>query len=300
MANHYFAVDIGGTAVKYALISPDYRILEKNSFPTPYDTAQTLVDSIFRAAEPFRGMLAGVGVSVPGTINDDEDGTVHRGGSLTYMDGVPLGRILSETFGLPCAVENDGKASALGEYANGALTGHRSGVVMVLGTGVGGGIVLDGKLWKGIHCFAGEFSYLNPTSTVQTIEQMFGHLGGASGLRSAVLRHKGLPPETMLSGYEIFSLANSGEEAVIAGIREYAAGLAIQIYNLQAILDPEVIAIGGGISSQPLLLQLIREELDRCYGQLPDVLMPPRATVVAAKNGNDANLLGAAYRCAQR
>lgn len=297
-----FAVDIGGTAVKYALVSPDFEVTEHGEFPTPYVDADDLIDAIVRAAEPFRGRFDGVGISLPGTVMDDPEGTIKRGGALTFMNDVPLARRLRERLHVPCTVENDGKAGVLGEYASGALKGCKSGVVIVLGTGIGGGILIDGKVWKGSHFFAGEFSFIcDDPSLPFGMNAMFAGKAGAQGLLREVVKAKGLPEDTQLSGREIFQMANDGDQEVIAGIRAFAAIVARHIYNFQVILDPEVIAIGGGISAQPLLHRLIREEVDKIYASFEamGVFGPPEAHVVPARNGNDANLIGAAYRCCE-
>lgn len=295
-----FAVDIGGTAVKYALIDENFRLTHQGEFPTPYDGAEELIEAILQAAEPFRGQFEGVGISLPGTVMDDPEGTVKRGGNLVFMNDIPLGWRIRERLGVPCAVENDGKAGVLGEYASGALKGCRSGVVVVLGTGIGGGILIDGKVWKGSHFFAGEFSFIYDDFTKPlNMDAVFAGGFGARGLLEQVVRAKGLPADTQLSGREIFAMANAGDEQVIGGIRSYAAGVARQLYNLQVILDPEVIAVGGGISAQPLLHRLIGEEIDKLYAAFDTmkVFPPPKAHVVPAQNGNNANLIGAAYRC---
>lgn len=295
-----FAVDIGGTAVKYALVDREFHVTGQGEFPTPYDGPEALIDAIVGALEPCRDRVGGVGISLPGTVTDDPDGTIARGGALVFMNGVPLAKLIRERTGLPCAVENDGKAGVLGEYASGALKGCRSGVVVVLGTGIGGGILIDGKVWKGGHFFAGEFSFIYDDFTKPLgMDAFFAGGYGARGLLAHVIKAKGLPEDTQLSGREIFAMANDGDEQVIAGIRSYAAGVARQIYNLQVILDPDVIAVGGGISAQSLLHRLIREEIDALYAAFDDMQLfpPPRAHVVPAQNGNNANLIGAAYRC---
>lgn len=297
---HIFAVDIGGTAVKYALVSPTFEVNNLGEFPTPYTGPEALIDAIVRVLEPYRDQVDGVGISLPGTVTDDPDGTIARGGALVFMNGVPLAKLVRERTGLTCTVENDGKAGVLGEYASGALMGCRSGVVMVLGTGIGGGILIDGKVWKGSHFFAGEFSFIydDPHEPLG-MDALFAGRAGARGLLEQVVAAKGLPADTKLSGREIFDLANAGDTGAIEGIRRFAAIVARQIYDLQVILDPDIIAIGGGISAQPLLHTLIGEEVDKLYASFETLKLfpPPKAHVVPARNGNNANLIGAAYRC---
>jgi predicted NBD/HSP70 family sugar kinase len=298
---NYFAVDAGGTEVKWAVISPEYEILEKGSFPSPTESADLFVEQIAKVVREQRETFTGIGLSVPGTLRGDEDGMVEGGGMLTYLDGVPLGKKLREKCGIPVYVENDGKCCALGEYASGALKGSKVGAVMVLGTGVGGGIVLDGKVFRGAHCFAGEFSFLqlHPMATGDP-NSLFGFVGGwKCGLLARVLKEKNLPEDTAMDGYQIFELINAGDEAAIRALEQYAAAIAQQIWNVQAMFDPDVIAIGGGISRQPKLIETIQKALDTMVEENP-LKQFPTPHVVPCIHGNDANLLGAVYQCRQR
>lgn len=114
----YFGIDVGGTAVKWAVLGEDFSIHARGSLPTGFTTAEETVESLIGLVEPYLNRVSAVGVSAPGGIYEgDLDGTIHRGGSLTYMDGCPLGKIMRERLGVPVAVNNDGKCCALGEYA---------------------------------------------------------------------------------------------------------------------------------------------------------------------------------------
>lgn len=143
----FFGIDVGGTAVKWAVLGEDFSIRERGSLPTGFTTAEETVSALIGLVEPYRERVSAVGVSAPGGIYEgDVTGTIHRGGALTFMDGCPLGKLMCEALGVPVAVNNDGKCCALGEYAAGALRGTRFGVVLAIGTGIGGGIVIDGKV----------------------------------------------------------------------------------------------------------------------------------------------------------
>ena len=137
----FFGIDVGGTAVKWAVLGEDFSIRERGSLPTGFTTAEETVSALIGLVEPYRERVNAVGVSAPGGIYEgDVTGTIHRGGALTFMDGCPLGKLMREALGVPVAVNNDGKCCALGEYAAGALRGTRFGVVLAIGTGIGGGI----------------------------------------------------------------------------------------------------------------------------------------------------------------
>lgn len=303
---YYFAADAGGTLVKWAVLDEHYGIHGSGQFPTPYEGAEQLADRIGEEADLQAKRLGierfrGIGLSVPGTVYGDREGTVYGGGILRFLHGMPFGKMVEERCGAPAYVENDGKCCALGEYTAGALRGCRTGVVMALGTGVGGGIVIDGRVFKGSHCFAGEFSFLQLSPMAAgKMGNRFGAAGGwKSGLLKNVLEEKGLPADTEMDGAEIFDLIEQGDQAAMAGLERYAADIAWQIWNIQAVLDPEVIAIGGGISGRPVLIETIRRAVERMAEENP-LKQFPVPQVVRCAYGNGANLVGAVCSCRQR
>lgn len=295
---NYLGIDIGGTAIKWALLTEDYEVLERGDFPTSsVSSAEGMVESLVSVAEPFKGQFQAVGASVPGTIyEDDPTGTVHKGGSLPYMDGCPLGQELSERLGVPAAVENDGKGCVLGEYAAGALKGIKNGVVLVVGTGIGGGILIDGNVLRGVHGFAGEFSILmNDVEAPFSAANIFAESCSWRGLRAAVLKAKGLqddPAYQDIDGRALFEWIDAGDEGALAGLAAYAKPFAGMIINLQTTLDPEAFVIAGGISGHDSLVQAIRDAVHERLAELPPGMIPePR--VERAQLGNDANFIGA-------
>ena len=112
----FFGIDVGGTAVKWAVLGEDFSIRERGSLPTGFTTAEETVAALISLVEPYRERVGAVGVSAPGGIYEgDVTGTIHRGGALAFMDGCPLGKLMREALGVPVAVNNDGKCCALGE-----------------------------------------------------------------------------------------------------------------------------------------------------------------------------------------
>ena len=295
----YVGIDIGGTAVKWALVTGDFVIEERGELPTSFSSQEELLAALEGIARPWLDRVAAVGVSVPGSVYDgDADGTVHRGGALPYMNGCPLARELRDRLGLPVAVANDGKCCALGEYSAGALRGARVGVALAIGTGIGGGIVIDGRVLNGPHAFAGELSFLlNDTNQPFAMGNIFAITHGWKGLRAFVMAEKGLadgPTYAKVDGRTIFEWINAGDEAARRGLDAYAAGFARQLLNLQAVVDPDVFAIGGGISRQPALIEAIQAQIDVEAQAYQGILAgAPMPHVVAAQLGNDANLYGA-------
>lgn len=298
-----FAVDLGGTNVKWGLIE-GARVLRRGVTPTAFGSADELIGAIADVAEGLGpDAFEGIGVSVPGSVSEeDPSGTVSRGGALPYLDGCPLGQLLAERLGVPAFVGNDGKSCALGEYEYGALRGSRVGVVLAVGTGIGGGIVIEGRVLHGAHCFAGEFSFLsNDVNGPFGLGGVFGSTGGWMGLRDLVLEEKGIADATGVDGHMIFEWIDAGDEAARRGLARYARAFDRWLMNLQAVLDPDVFAIAGGISARPALIRVLRDEMPAevaHYGRLTPLL--PHPNVVAAELGNDANLFGAALGLARR
>lgn len=293
---NYFGIDVGGTFVKWARLDGNLHVLKRGSVPTNFSNASEVVDTLVNLAKEQGAGVAGMGVSVPGGVYEgDDDGTVHRGGSLTYMDGCPLGKLLRDALRVPVAVNNDGKCCALGEYAAGALRGTKVGVVLAIGTGIGGGIVIDGKVLRGAHCFAGEMSFLrNDVLRPMSEDNCFGFTGSWRSLANAVIVRKGLPADAQVDGKQVFDWIEKGDEAARQGLDDYALRFDAQLVNLQAVIDPEVFVISGGVSRRPQLIEAMRAQMPKALlgyeGGLSGIPVPQ---VKRAELGNDANLYGA-------
>ena len=295
----YLGVDIGGTSVKWALVDDEFKMVDRGDIPTAFSSSDEAVQAIVDIAQAHEGAFDAVGVSAPGLIyEDDPNGTIYHGGALTYMHECPLGRLLRERLGVPVAVRNDGKACALGEYAVGALKEARVGVVLAIGTGIGGGVVINGSVLHGTHCFAGEFSMMRTDAAKPlSIPNTFSDLCGWMGLRRFVLEAKGLegdPAYADIDGRTLFEWIDGGDEDARRGLDAYANAFAGRLFNLQCVLDPDVFAIAGGISCHDALIEAIERavaEQRRAYTGPLDAMPMPRIT--RATLGNDANLYGA-------
>ncbi len=301
--------DVGATNTKWAVME-DYQVLKKDSYHTPKE-----LDSFMAAAEDIIKREGpgcdGIAVSILGTVLAGDEGRIEQGGNLPFMTGVSLGKRLSALSGLPVSVENDGRCAVLGEYAAGALKGYSYGFGLVLGTGLGGGLIIDGKLVRGAHSFAGEIGY-------STLDWMsMPALGSVAGMRlsftgllerakeewqeKSLLRGSGRPElesDPPADTYQLFEMAEGDDPLAREAIRVYAKELAVLIWNIQCTLDPQCISIGGGLSMQPLLILSIQDELDELYDKFPYVI--PRAKTAVSGLGNTSNLYGAAYVWQQR
>ncbi|MGW8441918.1 ROK family protein [Paenibacillus sp. SEL1] len=295
MKNKILVFDIGGSFIKFSLYFQG-EFMCKGKVKTPLDSLENLLIALKQIHNQFIDECEGIAVSMPGIV-DSESGHMVHGGSLRYINDINMIEVFKKAFHLPVAIENDGKCAALGEAWCGSLQGIADGVVLVVGTGMGGGIISQGKLLKGHHLSAGEFSFIRTNNEyADNVDYLLGMQGSSSVLSKTVTKAKGLPADSM-TGEKVFKLIEEGDHTVQAIFQEYCRNIATQIINLQTILDPEKFVIGGGISANPLLVITIKEELEKLY--LDSILNFVRADIEQSKLGNEANLLGAIYNYKQ-
>lgn len=297
---NYLVFDAGGTFTKYALIDENAVILEKDKVPTPSyqdHTKEDYYQVLDNIVEQYRNQISGIAVSMPGML-DSRNGYCVTAGYLPYLAGTKVADELSARYGISVSVENDGKCAALAEYWKGSLKGYTNAAVVVLGSGVAGGIILNGMLYRGNRFSAGEYSYVCARENqALEMEGYWGMSGGAQGLARFVAAHTG-GDWSSYDGVKIFQKANSGDPEVLKGLKDYTDSLAVQIYNLNILLDLDIIAIGGGISQQPLLLEYLDTSLKEYLEKIPLRSISPYIPVPRITNCkyyNDANLIGALY-----
>lgn len=289
----YLGVDIGGTQIKYGLINEEgcIDIVEKRE--TPMDSLDSFVRVMGEIYDDYADEIEGMAISMPGIIHSRTGFAVH-GGTLDYIKNMNMISLLEERCPTTIHVENDGKAAALGELWKGNFIGVENGVILVLGTGIGGGIISNGKLLKGNHYSAGEVSFIKTNSDRSSDEDyMFGFQTGLRKLFKTISNRCEIPLN-QIDGHLVFQYANEGNLEVLTCLNEYCRTLAIQIFNLQAILDPEKFLIGGGISKQPLLLELINKSVAEVFKEKnTELFYAP--LIEKSKHGNKANIIGALY-----
>ena len=306
---YYIGIDVGGTNLKAGLVREDGQILAVErtplAFENPEQFARTLAQlgqSVLRQAGVPASEVVSAGIGIPGAV---------AGGDILYtcnipLRDVPLSRLFRQYLDVPVLLENDANCAAVGEWLCGAGRGTQQFIVVTLGTGVGGGLILTGKLYSGSG-MVGEVGHMviqhggAPCNCGR--RGCWEAYASATGLirmtREAMEAH----PESLLhtvaaqngcvEGRTAFDAAVQGDETALGLCRDYVSYLAAGVTNLINILQPEAVAIGGGVAAAPdrLLLTPLREIVEReCYprhtGQLP--------RVVRAELGNDAGIIGAA------
>lgn len=292
MRNKYLVLDIGGSAIKYALMTHEGAFIEKNKVKTPLDSIDSFVAAIGKIYDHYKDQIEGIAISMPGVINA-ERGYAHTGGFLTYNSDKEIVKILQKRCPVNITIENDGNCAALAEVWKGSLKGCKDGVVIVLGTGIGGGIIIDGKVHRGRNFFVGEFSFIRNNAGIKnSIDNLWGMNNSAAALAKFFAEKKGLNPEEV-DGVRVFESIASNDEDALELLEAFANNIAAQIINIQCVLDPERVSIGGGISEQPILIEYINKKLEEQYDSTEFYI--PRITVQKCTFCNDSNLLGALY-----
>ncbi len=295
-------VDIGGTDIKVGLVTLDGRVEKSGTIGTrpeegPRAAAARIRDWLAGQGDAARNVAA-AGVACAGLI-DREAGGIITSPNLDGWEGAELGRIFSSTLGVPVHVENDANAAAFGEYRMGAGRGTKYFACLTLGTGVGGGLVIGGFLHRGFHGLAGEIGH-----TIVMVDGPrcscgnHGCLEAFVGAGYIVERAKAAlesEPASALGGLEHITVkdisvaAAGGDRLSLAVLKETGRYLGIGLCNLIHLVDPEVIAIGGGVAGAgELILEPARETIRDCV--MHEVLAGVR--VVQAELGNRAAMIG--------
>ena len=279
-------------------MTKELEFIEKGKVPTPMDSIESFIEVVGDIYDNYKNEIEGMAISMPGVL-DSEKGYAYSGGFLTYNSGKEIVKILQERCTTKITIENDGKCAALAEVWKGSLKDSNEGVVIVLGTGVGVGIIIDRKLHKGKNFFAGEFSYMGTNvNNTQNIENLWGFISGSKALIDATTKAKSIQAEE-IDGYRVFEYVNKKDENILKILDDFTYKLAVQIFNLQCVLDPEVFAIGGGISDQDILIEYIQRNVEKYCESFENFngfnFYVPKPKVVRCEYRNDANLIGALY-----
>ena len=302
-------IDLGGTKIAAGIIDENYALLSRAEVPTRASLGAKAV--VADMAECVRMALAaagksladcaGAGIGSPG-LCDTEKGSVRNAHNLGWY-GVPVCEMLSGELGIPVKVDNDANCAALGEVVAGAAMGSRSALMVTLGTGVGGGIIINGEIYSGWQSLGGEIGHMCIVMDGERCSCGEKGCWEAYAASSALVRQAEKAasehPESLLAadagaldGKKIFAALNAGDAAVKAVVERYCAYVAVGIVNLVNAIYPQSIIIGGGISAVgETIIAPIREYIGEHFFASKRELMP---AVVQAKLGNDAGIIGAA------
>lgn len=299
-------VDVGGTNVRAAVVDGSGLVLAETREPTPLG-GENIVGAIAHSVRELLGDhdVPAVGVGIAAMIS--HDGVAHYAPNIASLRDTPLRRLLTADLGLPVVVDNDANAAAYGEYAHGAAQGARHAIVITLGTGIGGGILIDGAMLRGARGIGTEVGHfqIDPNGPLCACGER-GHWeafgsGTALGRMGRNAAAAGSAPNVLaLADHELANItgkvvgmaARSGSRDAVGIIREYADYVAIGLAGLANIFDPEVIVISGGlVELGDTLLDPVRHSFGpRLEG--PD--SRPEIPIVPATLGDRAGVIGAA------
>lgn len=312
MSKYCIGIDLGGSFIKFGLLDEARKPSKAIDLPTPLGGAQSVADQMVAGAKRLMAQhhlkandVVGVGIGSPGPLKMSA-GMILATPNIPGMINVPIRDMVSKALGLPCVLENDANAAGFGEFLCSGQEGLRDLVFLTLGTGVGGGIVIDGKVYQGAHeigaelghiivCPAGEpcncgqrgclERYSSATFLSLRAQRMIEREGRASCL-AETLRARG-----SLNSKDINEARLAGDALAAEVWDDAARYLGLACVTIARMLDPDEIVLGGGLANAGEdILQPVREH----YQKLHWTITPKMTQISLARLGNDAGFIGAA------
>ena len=279
----YLVIDIGGTYTKYGYYDVDGTCQYSHKYPTVKSNIEEFYLKIKKLIQP---QIQGIAISMPGLL-DSQSGYVEAITLLPFLAQHNIKEELMNLTQLPVSVENDAKCATLGEMWKGSLKDAQNALMMVLGSGIGGTIILDGHILSSPRHKAGEIgSILVPTDKFYNSMTNFGHHNNANALIQKISQVLNCDQ----NGEYIFKHILDNQETKDI-FEQYCREIAFTIYNLDYILDLDVVCIGGGISEQDLLISTIQQQFSLLRNQYKEDNHEP--IIKSCTYKNEANLLGA-------
>ena len=310
---YYIGIDLGGTNIKAGVVNENYEIISKATtktlLPRPAeeicaDMAKVSLEAVEQAGLTLDD-IESVGIGTPGTANS-ATGIIEYSNNLGFLN-LPVVEIMQKHINKPVYVENDANAAAYGEYVAGAAKGANDAVCITLGTGVGGGIIINGKIYSGFNFAGAEIGHtvVDPNGPECTCGRKgcFEVFSSATGLvrmtKEAMLEDQSSimwqmnEEDGKVSARTAFNAMRAGDRAGKAVVDKYIRYLACGITNTINIFQPDILCIGGGVCNEgdPLLLPLKELVAKEVYTKNS----AKNTEIVIAKLGNDAGIIGAAF-----
>lgn len=315
----YIGIDVGGMSIKGGIMSQSGNLIHKFSVPTAsgYDASHSIsadvkscIDGLLAQSGVAVSDIAGIGIGHPGSI-DSERGVIRYSNNISLTD-VHMVEELQRDFDLPIYLDNDANCAALGEYVYGAGKGYRDVIFVTLGTGVGTGIIINGKLFEGRAGAGAEAGHMVIRQDGEACNcgrnGCWERYASASGLIRQTQEQMDADPASAMhaiaaqsggvNGMTAFCAARAGDESGRKVVDRYISYIAEGILNLVNIFRPDAILIGGGVSHEgTFLTDPIQRQVDRFnFG----AQFNPPTVIKAASLGNDAGILGAAALVTQK
>ena len=292
--------DVGGTEIKYSVMDEQMHRTNSGAVPTPQDTQAQFLDAVYRLYAPHKDEVSGIAMALPGFV-DNRTGYVSNGGALLYNTATPVGQLLAEKCGCPVILENDGKAAAMAELANGALKDCCNAAVFIIGTGVGGGVIVNGKVIDGAHGAGGEIGHItvnrHETATCGCgkhgcLEQYSSATGVVRCMKKLLDENPDTPcvlRGTEFAAKDVFDAARNGDALAAREVDEMSDTLGMALANIASTVDPEAFLVGGGVAraGDVLFAPLNKHFQEYAFKSCRET------PIKQASLGNDAGIYGA-------
>lgn len=315
------ALDFGGSSVKYGVVDENAVITESGKKPAPLGSVEEFADCVNEIYQQYKDEVCGIGVSLPGNI-DPKSGVLLGSGVYMKLYGKSITEIIKDKCGVEAAVENDGKCGALSEAWKGSLEDCNDGIVLILGSGIAGGVIKDHKVHSGKGFNAGEFSYSvtvpGDYSLMSSAVLNVGMLGVTyklckmknldlnvqdsaptqlfmeSQLGDKFPKYDEEPKKIVADGKQFFKWVKEGDKDALKVYDEFIKSLGSMVVNAQICYGPDKIVIGGGLSREEMVLEDLKKEVDKyLVGYGIDQMIKPE--IVVSTYRSEANICGAAY-----
>ncbi|BAC12289.1 sugar kinase [Oceanobacillus iheyensis HTE831] len=285
MGESFLSIDLGGTYTKYGLIDQEGNVSKTHRIITPKDLSGLLEEVNLMISEYPNSK--GIAISAPGAVS--HSGVIHGTSAIPYIHGPNIKALIEQSTGKMVSIENDANCAALAESWKGNAQKVQNAIVIVVGTGIGGAFIHQGVVQRGKHLHAGEFGYM----LIKHEEQWssWSELAATSSLRKEVARQKSIPYESIFTGEQIFEMASNGDPECIRAIKQFFYYLAVGIYNIQHMYDPDIILFGGGISAREGFITEIYREYEALTENMHFETIRPKLDTCSFKQ--HANLVGA-------
>ncbi|EPZ0457815.1 ROK family protein [Bacillus sp. CD3-5] len=282
----YIAFDIGGTQIKYGIVSETGTVLKHKTVPTEIHLGgEQIIQKLILLSKILMGehTILGIGISTAGIVNVNKGIVTGGADHIPGYSTIPIMNRLQDVLKVPVSIDNDVNCAAFGEKWNGSGREKGNFIMLTLGTGIGGAIFIDGELYRGHSFSAGEWGNM-------LIEgKAFEEVASISGLIHLVRKYKG---EGDWNGKTIFELYDKGDREVTQAVEVFFKHLAVGISNLAYIFNPEMIVIGGGITDRGnQFLKEVKEEVSKYLNKE----IYNNCEIELAQNGNCAGMIGAIY-----
>ena len=299
--------DVGASNIKFAWMTDEGEILEKKKMPTPRENLEAYFAAFEELAEGCLEGTDGIGVSTNGRMKPD--GVTYKAYTMDFLTGINLKEELEKRMHLPVTVENDGYAATIGEWWKGAARGKKNVVGIVLGSGMGGGLILEGKPYRGSRR-NGAMNFCQLTSSDPEKGKYL-----ISGLETSFVltmvmtcMAKQMPPMS-ITGEQFFEILESGDPVASALFTRYCRAIAVTAYNDALLLDPDMVVVTGGLSERDVVIDEVNKalmEIPQHFAEFQGMDMLKAQSigidvddfmihVTKGTLGQDANLYGALY-----